>query len=43
MFSSKLASWIALAAALCFIALVALQVAELMSYRAPPSVWPTAL
>jgi hypothetical protein len=42
MFSSKVASWIAIAATVCFIVLAALQVTELMSYRAPPSVWPTA-
>jgi hypothetical protein len=42
MFSSKVASWVAIVATVCFIALAALQVAEIMSYRAEPSVWPTA-
>ncbi len=42
MFSTKTASAIALAATICFLLLVVFQVSELMSYRAAPSVWPTA-
>ena len=41
MFSTKIASWLALVATVCFLLLVVFQVSELMSYRAAPSVWPT--
>jgi hypothetical protein len=42
MFSSKVASLIAIVATVCFIVLAALQVSEMMSYKAEPSVWSTA-
>mgnify|MGYP000978431553 CR=1 FL=1 len=42
MFSSKIAAWLALVATLCFLALIGLQVAELMGYGADPSAWPTS-
>jgi hypothetical protein len=42
MFSSKLAGWLAIAAAICFLLLVMFQVSEMMAYRAEPSVWPTS-
>lgn len=41
MFSTKIASWIALAASVCFLLLIVFQVIEFMHYRAAPSVWPT--
>ncbi len=41
MFSSKLASVLALIATLCFVATIVLQALELSHYGAPPSVWPT--
>lgn len=40
MFSSKVASWLAIAAAVCFLILIGLQIAELMGYGAAPSAWP---
>jgi len=39
MFSTKLAGVLALLAALFFLALIGLQAAELLTYRAEPSVW----
>ena len=42
MFSTKTASVLAILAAICFLLVVVFQVSELMSYRAAPSVWPTA-
>lgn len=41
MFSTKIAGWIALAASVLFLLLIAFQAWELMYYRAAPSVWPT--
>ena len=41
MFDSKVASWLAIVATICFVALIALQVVELSFYGKPPSVWPT--
>lgn len=38
--SSKAAAWLALIATLCFVALVTIQVLELMYYAAEPSAWP---
>jgi hypothetical protein len=32
--------WLALVAVICFAALVGLQVAEMMYYQSPPTVWP---
>jgi hypothetical protein len=43
MFSTKIASWLTIVATVCFILLIALQVSEVMFYRATPSVWPTTL
>lgn len=40
MFSSKVATWMAIAAAVCFLLLIVLQFAEMGFYRADPSVWP---
>jgi hypothetical protein len=38
--SSKLAAWLALLSALCFLALIGLQAMELSHYAADPSIWP---
>jgi hypothetical protein len=43
MFSTKIASWLAIVAAVCFLILIVLQIVELSSYRAAPSVWPVSL
>ncbi|HPG00623.1 MAG TPA: hypothetical protein PLE77_11180 [Kiritimatiellia bacterium] len=40
MFSSKIASWLAIVATVCFIVLITLQVLELMHYSGDPSAWP---
>ena len=32
--------WLTILAAICFIAVITLQVIEFMGYSAPPSVWP---
>lgn len=40
MFSTRIAGWIALAASVLFLFLIVFQAAELMYYRAAPSVWP---
>ncbi len=42
MFSSKVLALLALIAAVCFLALIGLQIGELMYYGAEPSVWPVA-
>ncbi len=42
MFSSKAITWVAIAATVCFLLLIVLQVSELRSFSAAPSVWPTA-
>ena len=39
MFSSKIAAGFALVSVLFFVALIGLQVAEIMTYSAEPSVW----
>ncbi len=38
--SSKLAAWLALISAICFLVLIGLQAAELSHYAGDPSVWP---
>lgn len=43
MYSSKIAGFLALVAALCFIALVALQAMEIMHYSAEPTLWPVSV
>jgi hypothetical protein len=40
MLSTRILSILAIAAALCFVALIALQVWEHVYYGQPPSVWP---
>ncbi len=40
MSSSKLLSWLALAATVIFVAIVTLQALEFFRYRADPSLWP---
>ena len=40
MFSSKIASVLAIVATVCFVVLITLQVLELMHYSAAPSAWP---
>lgn len=42
MFSSKVASWLAVIAVVCFLVLIGLQIAELMNYGGAPSAWPAA-
>ena len=39
MFSTKALAWLALAATVCFLALIAVQVLEWLSFSAGPSVW----
>lgn len=43
MFSTKIASVLAIIATLFFLTLIVLQIAELSYYRADPSVWPTSM
>lgn len=43
MFSTKIASVLAIIATLCFLILIVLQIAELLYYRADPSVWPGSM
>lgn len=43
MFSTKIASWLAIVAVVCFLILIVLQIAELSYYKADPSVWPASL
>lgn len=40
MFSSKVMSILALVTVICFLALLGLQIAEILHYGAEPSVWP---
>ena len=40
MFSTKTAGVLAIAATVCFLLVIVLQVSEMMSYGANPSVWP---
>lgn len=42
MFSSKVISILAIAATVCFLLLIGLQIWEINGYSAEPSVWPAA-
>lgn len=42
MFSSKVASWLAIVAVICFLVLIGLQITEMMGYGADPSAWPAS-
>jgi len=42
MFSTKIAGWLTVVTAICFLILIVFQVSELVSYGSAPSVWPTA-